>query len=142
MTDLESFRTLISERQHEAEEALVRGDVGPRLQMWSHNDPVSLFAAVGPSKTGWDELSPTFHSVASRLSGGDDVTYEVMSFDVSGDMAWTAGFARFTVSMDGGPLTRYTLRVTHIYRREAGEWKVVHEHSNFEPTDQTPPDKS
>ncbi len=139
MTDLESFRTLISRRQHGAEEALVRGDVGPRIQMWSHNDPVSLFAAVGPSKTGWDELSPTFHSVASRLSGGHDVAYEITAFDVSADMAWTAGFSRFTVSIDGGPLARYTLRVTHVYRREAGEWKVVHEHSNFEPADTTSP---
>jgi hypothetical protein len=39
MGDLESFRTSILSRQHEAEEALVRGDVGPRLQMWSHTDP-------------------------------------------------------------------------------------------------------
>ena len=132
MTDLESFRTLISERQHEAEEALVGGDVGPRLQMWSHNDPVSLFAAVGPSKSGWDKLEPTFRSVAARVSGGHDVTYEIMTFDVSADMGWTAGFACFTTSMDGGPLTRYTLRVTHVYRREAGEWKAVHEHSNFQ----------
>ena len=132
MTDLESFRTLISARQHEAEDSLVHGDVGPRLQMWSHHDPVSVFAAVGPSKTGWGELEPMFRSVAARLSGGRDLTYEIMSFDVSGDMAWTAGFVYFTVSMDGGPLTRYTLRITHIYRREAGEWKVVHEHSNFQ----------
>ena len=135
MTELESFRTLISELQHEAEEALVRGDVEPRLQMWSHHDPVSLFAAVGPSKAGWDELEPTFRSVAARLSGGHDVSYEIMSIEVSGDMAWTAGFVRFNVSMDGGPQTRYTLRITHIYRRESDQWKVVHEHSNFEPTD-------
>jgi ketosteroid isomerase-like protein len=84
-------------------------------------------------------LSLTFHSVASRLSGGYDVTYEIMSFDVSADMEWTAGFVRFIGTMDGGPLTRYTLRLTHVYRREAGEWKVVHEHSDFHPTDQTPP---
>jgi len=132
MNDLESFRALISERQHQAEEALVRGDVGPRLEMWSHNDPVALFAAVGVSKKGWEELEPTFQSVASRLSGGRDVSYEIMAFDVSSDMAWTAGFVRFTGTMDGGPLTRYVLRITHIYRREAGEWKVAHEHSNFE----------
>jgi len=50
-------------------------------------------------------------------------------------MAYIAGFSRFTVSIDGAPQTRHTLRVTHVYRREADEWKVVHEHSNFEPTD-------
>jgi ketosteroid isomerase-like protein len=135
MTDREMFRSLISERQHDAEEALVRGDVGPRLRMWSHNDPVTLFAALGPSKTGWAELEPTFRSVASRVSGGRDLTYELISFDVSEDLAWTLGFSRFTVSIDGGPLTRYTLRLTHLYRREAGEWKVVHEHSDFQPAD-------
>jgi ketosteroid isomerase-like protein len=141
MSDRESFRTGISQQQHEAEAALVRGDVGPRLEMWSHQDPVSLFAAVGPSKSGWGELEPTFRSVASRLSGGRDVEYEIMEFDVTRDMAWTAGFARFFVSMDGGPLIHRTLRITHVYRREGDEWKVVHEHSNFEPTDdQTVPE--
>lgn len=64
MTEHKSFRSLISERQHEAEAALVRGDVGPRLRMWLHNDPVALFAAVGPSKTGWDELEATFRTAA------------------------------------------------------------------------------
>jgi ketosteroid isomerase-like protein len=106
--------------------------------MWSHRDPVSLFAAVGPSESGWGVLEPTFRSVAARLSGGRDVVYEIMEFDVTSDTAWTAGFARFTVSMDGGPLIRRTLRITHVYRREDDEWKVVHEHSNFEPTDDQP----
>ena len=141
MSDRESFRTGISQQQHEAEEALVRGDVGPRLEMWSHQDPVSLFAALGPSKSGWRELEPTFRSVASRLSGGRDVEYEIMEFGVTRDMAWAAGFARFFVSMDGGPLTHRTLRITHLYRREGDERKVGHEHSNFEPTDdQTVPE--
>jgi len=135
MTDRETFPTMISQRQHDAEEALTHGDVGPRLQMWSHSDPVTLFAALGPSRSGWDELEPTFRSVASRLTGGHDVAYELISFDVSGDLAWTVGFSRFTLSIDGGPITRHTLRLTHLYRREGGEWKVVHEHSDFQPAD-------
>ena len=114
MTDLECFRTLISERQHEGESALVRGDVGPRLRMWSHKSLLPSFRRWVRPKTGWDELEPTFRSVAAKLSGGRDVTYEIMSFDVSPDITWTAGCARFIVWMDGGPLTRYTLRVTRL----------------------------
>lgn len=91
--DLEELRRLAL--QHKAEAALVRGDVGPRLAMWSHGDQVSLFAAVGRSKTGWGELEPTIRSVAGRLSGGRDVSYELLAFNVREDMAWTAGF-RFT----------------------------------------------
>jgi ketosteroid isomerase-like protein len=139
MTDRENFRTMISEQQHQAEDALVRGDVGPRLRMWSHRDPVTLFAALGPSKAGWSQLEPMFRSVAARLSGGHDLTYELISYDVSEDIAWTVGVSRFTVSIDGGPVTRRALRLTHLYRREAGEWKVVHEHSDFQPADHEVP---
>ena len=29
--------------------------------------------------------------------------------------------------------------LAHLYRREAGEWKVVHEHSDFQPPDHETP---
>ena len=107
--------------------------------MWSHEDPVTLFAALGPSKSGWAELEPTFRSVASRLSGGRDLSYELIACDVGGDIAWTVGISRFTVGIDGGPVSRRALRLTHLYRREEGEWKVVHEHSDFQPADHPTP---
>jgi ketosteroid isomerase-like protein len=130
----------VMEHQHEGESALVTGDVGPRLELWSHDDPVTLFAAVGPTKAGWAELEPTFHAVAARLSGGRDVRYELLAFDVAGDVAWTAGVARFTVRMDGGDPTPTAIRLTHAYRRKGDSWKVVHEHSDFQPPDHaTPP---
>jgi ketosteroid isomerase-like protein len=139
MNDREEFRSTIEKRQHVAEEALVRGDLGPRLEMWSRNDPVTLFAALGPSKAGWTELEPMFRSVARRVSGGRDVSYQLVSCDVGGDIAWTVGISRFTVGIDGGPVEPRALRLTHLYRREDGEWKVVHEHSDFQPADHVTP---
>jgi len=32
-----------------------------------------------------------------------------------------------------------TVRVTHVYRREDGEWKIVHRHGDSVPVDQSPP---
>lgn len=134
------FMAFVEAVQHEAEAALVLGDVGRRLEMWSHHDPVTLFAAVGPTKAGWVDLEPTFRAVAARLSGGRDVRYDLLAFDVSGDVAWSAGVARFAVSMDGGPVAPVAIRLTHAYRFEDGAWKVVHEHSDFQrPDHQTPP---
>jgi ketosteroid isomerase-like protein len=135
----EAFRRFVKAHQLDGEAALVRGDVAPRLELWSHHDPVTLFAAVGPTKAGWAELEPTFHAVAARLSGGRDVRYDLLAFDVSGDVAWSAGIARFVVSMDGAPAAPAAIRLTHAYRREAGEWKVVHEHSDFQPPDHPSP---
>jgi len=39
------------------------------------------------------------------------------------------------VSVDGGPRRDMTLRVTHIYRRIDGDWKLVHRHADFPPSD-------
>jgi ketosteroid isomerase-like protein len=39
--------------------------------------------------------------------------------------------------LDGGPVAPITLRVTHLYRREDGEWKIVHRHADRPPVDQS-----
>jgi hypothetical protein len=46
------------------------------------------------------------------------------------------GFERTHVSVDGGPMRDMVIRVTHIYRRIHGEWKLVHRHADFPPPDQ------
>jgi hypothetical protein len=40
------------------------------------------------------------------------------------------------------PLEPYTLRVTHAYRREDGEWKIVHRHADSVPATQGSPPAS
>jgi ketosteroid isomerase-like protein len=44
-----------------------------------------------------------------------------------------------SVSVDGVPAEPYTLRVTQVYRREDGEWKVVHRHGDQLSIDQGQP---
>ena len=62
MADLERFKAVVERRILEMEDAFVQGDVGPRLSMWSHRDPVTLFAGLGPSKCGWAQLEPMFRT--------------------------------------------------------------------------------
>ena len=52
------------------------------------------------------------------------------------DLAYTVGYEHTAFSMDGGPVAPITLRVTHVYRREDGEWKIVHRHADVPPTGQ------
>ena len=42
-------------------------------------------------------------------------------------MEYTAGFEHTSASVNGEPST-YSLRVTEVYRREGGAWKVAHRH--------------
>ena len=62
-----------------------------------------------------------------------------MAAGASGDLAYTVGYEHLTFSIDGGPVAPFTLRVTHLYRREDGEWKTVHRHADRPPIDQTAP---
>jgi ketosteroid isomerase-like protein len=128
--EVEEFRSTMLARQTEAEQAMVHGDAGPRMELWSKRDPVTLFGAIGMSESGWEHLSQTFNWVASRFSDVSDFRFDVDLVQVSGDMAYTLGFERWSGSIAGRPVEPVTVRVTHIYRREDGEWRIVHRHAD------------
>ena len=71
-----------------------------------------------------------FRWLATRFSDLTDYRFELVAGGASGDLAYTVGYEHITVSMDGGPVAPLTLRVTHLYRREDGEWKTVHRHAD------------
>jgi quercetin dioxygenase-like cupin family protein/ketosteroid isomerase-like protein len=127
---VEEFRTTMLARQAEAEEAFVHGDPRPRMELWSRRDPVTLFGAIGMSESGWDQLGQTFPWVASRFSNVSNFRFDVELVEVSGDMAYTLGFERFDGSIAGRPVEPVAVRVTHVYRREDGEWRIVHRHGD------------
>lgn len=54
----------------------------------------------------------------------------------SGDLAYTVGFERGPVQVDRGTRQDMVIRVTHIYRRVDGDWKIIHRHADFPPPDQ------
>lgn len=138
MTDLDDFRNTTLRRQIEAERALHAGDAGPRIQMWSTQDPVTLMGAETPCRSGWDEVGPVFEWLASRFSDVSDYEFEYVAGGVSGDLAYTVGFERISTSVDGRPAAPIVIRVTHVYRRENGEWKIVHRHGDYPPADRAP----
>lgn len=130
MTELAEFLVTTLPRQIEAERALHSGDATPRNETWSTRDPVTLFGAFGPANSGWDEVSATFRWVASRFSNNISYDFELVAAGVSCDLAYTVGYERHSTSLDGGPVQPFALRVTHVYRRENGEWKIVHRHAD------------
>ena len=139
MTERDDFLSTTLPRQVEAETAIHDGDVGPRLRMWSTAAPVTLFGALGPCDSGWAEVSRTFRWIAARFSHCTSYDFELVAAGASGDLAYTVGYERSSRSFDGGPVQPATLRVTHVYRRESGEWKIVHRHGDQVIVDQPVP---
>jgi ketosteroid isomerase-like protein len=132
MSELDEFLSWVETRQREAEVGLLNGDAEPRLAIWSRNDPVTLLGAWF-SATGWEDVSSTFQRLGSVFSDCTSYERDIIAAGVSGDLAYTVGYERITVSVNGTP-SPHTLRATHVYRREEGEWKVVHRHADPPPT--------
>jgi ketosteroid isomerase-like protein len=49
------------------------------------------------------------------------------------------GFERFDEVLADGATKPWTVRVTHVYRREDGDWRIVHRHGDLAPVDESPP---
>ena len=129
MTESEQFLQAVLPRLTEEGIAMHNGDPGPRLALWSRNDPVTLFGAL-QIKSGWSDVAPVFEWVASRFSGCGSFELEVIGSDASGDLGYVTGIEHTTASVDGAPPQAYELRVTTILRRENGEWRAVHRHAD------------
>ena len=68
ISDTDDFVASTIQRQVEAETAMHIGNAGPRPEMWSNQDPVTLFGAL-VSRSGCEDLRDTFGwLVASRCS--------------------------------------------------------------------------
>ena len=129
MSEVEAFLESTMPRLTAAEIALVNGDAGPRMALWSHHDPVTLFGAAA-TKRGWAEIAPLFEWLASDLSSCASYDLEVLAAGVSGDLAYTVALEHVTASLGASEPTSFSLRVTTIFRREEGEWKPVHRHGD------------
>jgi ketosteroid isomerase-like protein len=131
MTDRDAFLAWVKSALYDAEVAVHNGDASPRRAIWSRNEPVSILGALR-NAYGRQEVDEAFTVLETSFSDCTSYIFELQSYDVVGDMAYTAGFEHTSASMDGTPRS-YTLRATQVYRRESGEWKVAHRHADTVP---------
>ena len=129
MNDTEKFLQEMMPRIANAETALHNGDAGPRFEMWSHTDPVTVYGAAY-SPIGWAEVAPMFETLAASFSDCRSCEWEVVAADVGHDFAYLLAIERTTASVRGSEPAPYMLRSTTIFRREDGGWKIVHRHAD------------
>jgi ketosteroid isomerase-like protein len=129
MEQTDAFLTATLPKLRHAETALHNGDAGARSAMWAHDDSVTLFGGM-MGGCGWTKIEPIFRRLGASFSDCRSWNYEVIAAGASDDLAYMVGFEHTTASIDGGPPSDYALRVTTVFRRENGNWKVVHRHAD------------
>jgi len=110
---------------------MANGDASPLADIWSHDADATTLHPIGGREVGWGKVQESFNQVAQVASGGqirlDDQVVHVM-----GEVACEAGMERGTISLVG-KAAAIDHRVTNIYRKEAGHWKIIHHHADLSP---------
>lgn len=118
-----------SEQFYTALNRMLTGDAGPLADIWSHSKAVTTMHPIGGREVGWGKVGQTWEEVAKVFSGGQ-VKLSDQLIQVVGDMAYEVGIEHGQAKL-GGQQISIEQRVTNIYRRERGGWKIVHHHTDI-----------
>ena len=110
---------------------MASGTAGAFAEVWSHASEVTAMHPIGGREVGWDAVRASFDEVAKLASKGE-VALKDQLIRVVGDLAYELGVEYGQVTL-GGHKATIEHRVTNVYRRESGTWKVVHHHTDTSP---------
>jgi ketosteroid isomerase-like protein len=118
------------QRMGAAVQAYASGDPGPFRAAYSHAEDVTVFGGYGGWQKGWSEVEHRTAWSSSQYHGGIDVM-EFLAEGCSGDLGYTVHLERITTRIgSSAAVVEKTYRVTHIFRREGSEWKLIHRHAD------------
>ena len=122
------------QRYETANTEFVNGDPARWLRITAERDPASIFGGfggLGEAGTALVHQRYLLAATAFRPSGAD-VDFQYLVKDVRGRLAYTVAIERSNVLYAGQTERRpQILRVTMIFRRDHGAWKIVHRHADF-----------
>jgi ketosteroid isomerase-like protein len=131
LAQVQEFRAML-ETTLVALNNLLIGDPVPFVALLSRADDVTVVGGFGGYERGWQRVKANAESAASRFADGRliDVELVTLGASASGDLAFTVWIERAEVSMAGHKAHALTVRVTHIFRREDGAWRLIHRHGD------------
>jgi ketosteroid isomerase-like protein len=118
-------------RLHAAMAKVANGDVSEIKRLYSHTREATSFYGWGGYEKGEEAVSRRWDWAGQQFKGGN-VRHENITTVISSEMFYTTDIETFenqhVAGVDG--LTGWSNRVTHIFKREQGEWRLFHRHAN------------
>lgn len=126
-----SFRAFLPSFE-EGISRFINGDPTLWKQNASRAADATIMGAWGAYEKGWDQVGTRYDWAASRFQrGGSTVKMEYLASGVSGDLAYTVAIEHSEIRIIGQERpASMKLRVTHLFRRENGVWKILHRHAD------------
>ncbi len=123
------FRAFLVERAA-ATAAFFNGDPEPWQAMASHTPAITMFGGFGGYERGWEAVADRY-TWAAAVNAEGEITIELLACHVAGALAYTVAIERGHVRAAGATeAAPKALRVTEIFRKEQGAWRLVHRHAD------------
>jgi ketosteroid isomerase-like protein len=125
-------------RLHEAMAKVANGDVSAIKALYSRSADATSFYGWGGYEKGWDAVARRWDWAGAQFQGGT-VSYQSLTVVEGGSLFYATDIETFRVRVAGkAEPVEWSNRVTHIFRLEGGEWRLLHRHGNrleeqFEP---------
>ncbi|WP_327004829.1 nuclear transport factor 2 family protein [Dactylosporangium sp. NBC_01737] len=116
-------------RTAEAASAFIRGDIRTYIALLPHAGDYTLLPPYGDVRHGFDHSDASLDATARWFQGGE-AELEVVRADRSGDLAVIVAIERQHGVVGGLPEQDWSLRVTLVFRRQDGEWTLLHRHAD------------
>jgi len=128
---LASDLTKFIEQDHLALDAFVKGDPEPLKNLYSRRDDVVIANPFGSPAKGWEKAAETMDRAATNFRDGEVTGFQRISEYATADLGYVLEIERFRSKIGGGDkLVPFALRVTTIFRREEGAWRIIHRHAD------------
>ena len=118
------------EKLDAAELEFARGRPSAFKALWSHGDDVSLIGALGGKiEKGWSNVGARLDAASAAYAEGTR-SRTVLNTVVTDTLALLVQNETIEARIKGAERTAQHLRATMVFRKEAGEWKIIHRHAD------------
>ena len=116
---------------HRAADAFSRGNPEPLKALYSEEEDVTLANPFGPARRGREAVMGALDYASSRMRDGQVTGFDELARYVSDELATILEIEHWRARIgDRDFVEPFDLRVTTTFRRESGEWKIVHRHAD------------
>ena len=117
----------------ESQSRFITGDPTLWKQNASQRDDATILGAFGGyGDKGWNAVGSRYDWASSQYEdSGAKIKVEYLNIGFSGDLGFTVAIEREEVRLSNQQdSTQRALRVTQIFRKEGGTWKLLHRHGD------------
>ena len=127
----DNFDEFMKQRE-KASNAFVNGDINPLYDISVQNSPATIFDPSGYFVQDVEKVNAKNAKSVEFFTSGSTNKFQVLHKAADNNIAYWVGIQRSIVQMKWQEQgVSMDLRITEIFRREDGQWKLFHRHADF-----------